>query len=682
MRRCDNCKTEILFDDVQFCEHCGATLAPAAAPTVENDDDFEVTESAADRAESDATPRLRPRTSDDLGLQSSAEMIQDLNRPDKESETDFSSLGSDKTGQSSPSPTGQPLAPGTVVGADGLRRLSADQVKSIEKNLYGSTKNYLSEDEKSNLLKTVRAAEETSHNGPATPKNPKANGVSTELRAGSSGAISTGPKRSRGIAYYMKNYIQVRGDLELRDNDEIQINSQSFLLRRKRLSPKVMLSLAGAGFAICLVIIGSLILSNPGGSNGQIVGFALDDSGQPYLLGATIHLPEIGQTYTSNGQGFFRTDKIAPGSYRVEYVVGGQKVATDYATIASGEITTLSLKPSAAEMAQLVPEQTAPAQSSYVPANNRSMPNRQSAPSRQTETQQAAPSRKPELSRITVAANVDNARFTLDGDVIGAGNTTFNSIKPGRHSYVISKDGFVPVGGSLSLAAGETRVIQANLTPAANEPPKTNYRTEAQNAVKSGNYEQAVDLLTKQLAQTPDQADLYTSRAEAYAALGVKQDAADDYCKAAQLYQGKNGSQALTCYNLALKQTPKSVSVLLSRGNLYLKRGEDIAAIADFESAINLDKRNAQAFVGLGEARYNQGNYDQAIKYFKEARSLSPNDPYVHQYLMLAYLGDDDLKNMKKSYDKFMELSDQAQKNRMKADRRFDAALRVLSQEP
>jgi len=34
---------------------------------------------------------------------------------------------------------------------DGLRRLSADQVKSIEKNLYSGSSNYLSEDEKSNL---------------------------------------------------------------------------------------------------------------------------------------------------------------------------------------------------------------------------------------------------------------------------------------------------------------------------------------------------------------------------------------------------------------------------------------------------------------------------------------------------------------------------------------------------
>jgi hypothetical protein len=49
---------------------------------------------------------------------------------------------------------------------------------------------------------------------------------------------------------------------------------------------------------------------------------------------------------------------------------------------------------------------------------------------------------------------------------------------------------------------------------------------------------------------------------------------------------------------------------------------------------------------------------------------------------MLAYLGDDDLKNVKKSYDKFMELSDQAQKNQMKSDRRFNAVLRVVSQEP
>ncbi len=678
MRRCDNCKTEILFDEVQFCEHCGATLAPPARPTSEEDDDFVVTESASDRAESGTIPKLRPRPTDDLGLQSSAEVAQDLNAldeaPDQSAaiapgaEAAAASLavgGADPNASSAPNTT-----------ADGLRRLSPDQVKSIEKNLYAKS-DYLSEDEKRNLLKTVNAAEQSSQ---PSARAAKPTVVASAVVERQPQAIGSAPaKRGRGMAYFMKNYIQVRGDLELRDNDEIQINNQSFLLRRKRISPKLMLALAGSGFALCLIIVGSLILSNPGGSNGQIVGFALDENRMPYLLGATINLPEIGKSYTSNGQGFFRTDRIAPGSYRVEYVLGGQTVATDYATIASGEITTLTLRPSEAALAQSTPSATVPAQTA--PTHDRDAASARATNSeRATETQRAA-ARKPELARITVSANIDNARFTLDGNVIGAGNTTFSSIKPGQHAYVISKEGYVPVGGSLTIAAGETQVIEAMLSPASAEPQKPNYRTAAQTAMKSGDYEQAVDLLTKQINQTPDQVDLHIARAEAYAGLANKAASGEDYCRAAELYYGKNDSQALTCYNNAIKQTPKSVAALLARGNLYLNRGEDIAAIADFESVIGLDKRNAIAFLGLGEARYNQGNYDQAIKYFKEARSLSPNDPYVHQYLMLAYLGDDDLKNMKKSYDKFMELSDQTQKDQMKSDRRFNAVLRVVDSE-
>lgn len=681
MRRCDNCKTEILFDEVQFCEHCGATLAPAARPGVEDNDDFVVTESASERAESGTVPKLRPHPTDDLGLQSSAEVIQDLNLSEDSPNLAPADAPTAKPGVSSLSvgtvgPDGHPMPNST---ADSFKRLSPDQVKSIEKNLY-STSDYLSEDEKRNLLKTVHAAEQSSptHSNAAKPAKTAALPIDHQKAAMLTGSAPA--KRGRGIAYYMKNYIQVRGDIDLRDNDEIQINNQSFLLRRKRFSPKLMLTLAGFGFALCLIILGSLFLSDPGGNSGQIVGFALDDNRQPYLLGATIHLPEIGKTYTSNGQGFFRTDRIAPGSYRVEYVLGGQTVGTDYATVASGEITTLSLKPSDAALAQL--PQNAPERNQNPPQyDDRRPPNSKEAdPVRSIETPRPVTAKKPELSKITVAANVENARFTLDGNVLGAGNTTFSSIKPGQHSYVVSKDGFVPVGGSLNLTAGEIQVIEVVLTPSSSEPEPPNRRAAAQTALKNGDYSQAAELLAQQINQTPNQPDLYMTRAEAYAGLGNKQASCDDYCKAAELYHGKNDSQALTCYNLAIKQAPKSIAALLARGNLYLNRGEDIAAVADFESVINLDKRNAIAFLGLGEARYNQGNYNQAIKYFKEARSLSPNDPYVHQYLMLAYLGDDDLKNVKKSYDKFMELSDQTQKDQMKSDGRFNAVLRVVAQ--
>lgn len=670
---------EILFEDVQYCEHCGATLAPAAKPTTDETDDFVVTESASDRAESDKVPKLRSRAADDLGLQSSAEVVQDLNRPDDlHNPTPGTNTGAESCAGSEGrvDPNGQ-ANPGSTT--DGLRRLSPDQVKSIEKNLY-SRSDYLSEDEKRNLLKTVNAVEQSSASTPNGKPTMAAPPADRRPGATAVGTVSP-PKRGRGIAYYMKNYIQIRGDIALRDNDEIQINNQSFLLRHKRLSPKLVLALTGSAFALFLIVIGSFILSNPGSSDGQIVGFALDDNRQPYLLGATVYMPEVGKTYTSNGQGFFRTDRIAPGSYRVEYVIGGRTVATDYATVASGEITTLTLRPSEAVPAQAPQNTVVPDQVSSGYDNRRTADSREAGSERNTEIRRPTVAKNTEPGRITVAANVENARFALDGNVLGAGNTTFSGIKPGQHAYVVSKDGYVPVGGSITIAAGETQVIEATLTPSSSAPEAPNRRASAQTALKAGDYNQAVDLATQQINQTPNQPELYVTRAEAYAGLDNKQGSCDDYCKAAELYQGQNDNRALTCYNQAIKQMPKSNEAILARGNLYLNRGEAIAAIADFETVIATDKRNAMAFLGLGEARYNQGNYNQAIKYFKEARSLNPSDPYAYQYLMLAYLGDDDLKNVKKSYDKFMELSDQRQKDQMRSDRRFNSVLRVLASE-
>ena len=99
---------------------------------------------------------------------------------------------------------------------------------------------------------------------------------------------------------------------------------------------------------------------------------------------------------------------------------------------------------------------------------------------------------------------------------------------------------------------------------------------------------------------------------------------------------------------------------MLGRGSLYLSRNEAIAAIADFDMVTRLDKRNLDAYIGLGRARYNQGQFDKATKHFKDARSLDAENPVIHQYLMLSQYGKGEFKEVQKDYDKFLKCASDA----------------------
>ena len=62
------------------------------------------------------------------------------------------------------------------------------------------------------------------------------------------------------------------------------------------------------------------------GGDGSMIGMVVDEYEQPFVHGALIRLPELGKAYESNAEGFFMTDQLPAGSYRVEWVVDGTVV--------------------------------------------------------------------------------------------------------------------------------------------------------------------------------------------------------------------------------------------------------------------------------------------------------------------------------------------------------------------
>jgi len=98
------------------------------------------------------------------------------------------------------------------------------------------------------------------------------------------------------------------------------------------------------------------------------------------------------------------------------------------------------------------------------------------------------------------------------------------------------------------------------------------------------------------------------------------------------------GRRAQEAINKAVEKDPKSPAVYVARGvgNYYLPPalgGGMELAIADFRKAIQLDAKNAEAYLWLGLSLRKQNNNAEARDAFGKALELNPNRIWVKQQL-------------------------------------------------
>jgi len=679
-----------------------------------NDDDldFVVTEKDEDDREFVGGQRAFPDKDDELGIEQPSDLMekealsaQDNPEPIPSSTNDFQPIGT-----TSPPPPPQPdhsdspddtsaraaedQTSEETAGShqDEVKKLSPEEVKSIEKNLYGSS-SYLTDREKEKLISKMNKLEDPTEN-------------LQETASGKSDPADTSPdlkpdlpapkmaKRGKGIAYFYRNYIQLVGGQKLHAEDEFAINNRFYQLKPKRFNTKAIIGAGALLFVLLLLLAGSQFVSNPSTDKGEIIGVVLDETGQPYVQKAMINFPELGKSIYSTPQGFFRSGPVPEGPQKIEYYAGDRLLKVDYATVVGGKITMLSLEPDETELAltgqdkiKEQPQQPlAQANSKLVQpeiAKATSKASKKKVTAKQTKSS-ARKQRDKGPGKITLAANVQGARFTLDGNVVGAGNLTYSKIKPGKHEYTVSKDGFRSASGTIKLEAGEDKTLRVDLAPMSQNAKAEVFSEEdfyhsGVAALKEGNLEAALADLSQAIDKRPSYAEAYLARAEVYTTTREKESAYNDYVRAAEIFQVKKDyNQAITAYNNAIKLNKKSVTAYLGRANTYLAKNEEIASIADYETVLKLDKRNAQAYYGLGEARFRQGRYKNASKHFKDARSLDSENPLVYQYLMLCYLAMDDIKKVRKSYDRYKAVASEEQMNQLRTDTRFSAVLRIV----
>jgi Flp pilus assembly protein TadD len=130
-------------------------------------------------------------------------------------------------------------------------------------------------------------------------------------------------------------------------------------------------------------------------------------------------------------------------------------------------------------------------------------------------------------------------------------------------------------------------------------------------------------------------------------AVAMKSDNAEYYRVLGTLYgQGitdimsglSYGAKAKTAINKAVEKAPKTAAMYVARGvgNYYLPSqlgGGSQAAIPDFQKAIELDPKNAEAYLWLGMSLRKEKRDDEARKAFAKSLELNPARVWTKQQL-------------------------------------------------
>lgn len=714
IKKCPRCKSDQIITNAGCCSVCGTNVT-AAGPDEGDQLDLIVREVPEDDREfvggdkpqpsgdqperGDPNPPLREKKtgSEEEPARSNRAYSYDpigFSEPSLSPDSE-STMEPEKSGGSKPIEKAKAPETKRSSASGKFKKLTPEEVQAIEKNLYGRNTR-LADQEKASIRSKINDIENqaSSLSSPQSKfeKSPLLSETlnPAELEPGSAG-------RGRSVAFFYKNFIKLPPQHHLTRHDELLLNGKLYALQPKRLKPTYVYVGAGVLFTLALMFIGSWFIKDVDDGRGQIAGMVLDSNNKPYIKGASVRFPDLGVTVKSNAQGLFNSDDMPAGSHRVEYLIDGRVVGSDHATVLENSISMLALRPSTTK-----PEIKKQSQFSTKSTNSKTGPSASSSNQIELEPDQISGTSQTKLppetkksskqgpaapSNIVLVANVDGAKFTLDGKVLGAGNLKYSPIEPGTHKYEIVAPGYKKKSGSVTVGAGETKTLEVELETLAETVKQTIYGAEdffqsGVNALKAGSYENSISDFTKALEINPSYPQAIYNRGLAYQQLKRNSEAHDDFVQAAEVYKiKKESSWAITAYNRAIEVNNQSITALLGRGDLYLTKGEEIAALADFDAVVQKDKRNYPAHVGLGKSRFQQGNYKLAIENFKNARAINKDDPYLYQYLMLCYMSLSDIKEVKKAYDRFQEIATENQRNSLANDKRFTAAIAVAKKQ-
>ena len=139
-------------------------------------------------------------------------------------------------------------------------------------------------------------------------------------------------------------------------------------------------------------------------------------------------------------------------------------------------------------------------------------------------------------------ANLEDAKLTVDGEILGVGNLVYKKLAAGSHTVSVNRDGYVAWKGTIQLKANETYTLAVNLEQAGTaSTPQPSFAAEdfyqsGKTQLDAGNAAAAVDDFTEAINLKPGMADAYLGRGEAYSQTGNQAAAESDFVKAGEIY--------------------------------------------------------------------------------------------------------------------------------------------------
>lgn len=160
----------------------------------------------------------------------------------------------------------------------------------------------------------------------------------------------------------------------------------------------------------------------------------------------------------------------------------------------------------------------------------------------------------------------------------------------------------------------------------------------AQTAMQQRQFDQAIGILTKVVADQPGSAVAHFKLANCYAATGKADEALIHFSKAVEAapdnveYRGARGvfhagrnehDAAISDFTAALQIDPTDFRVFNQRGLAHAAKQEYDAALADFDQVLNMNPRFAEGYNNRGFARMQKGNGDGALQEARPGDSQS-----------------------------------------------------------
>ena len=100
-------------------------------------------------------------------------------------------------------------------------------------------------------------------------------------------------------------------------------------------------------------------------------------------------------------------------------------------------------------------------------------------------------------------------------------------------------------------------------------------------------------------------------------------------------------NKAVAAFDENLRRNPNDLNSLVNRASVMALQGNVGAAIADFQKALQLDRRNPDILFNLAVAYTTSGAIEKAINCYEEILRLDPDDQQARENLSRLRSGSD-----------------------------------------